>query len=98
MILEVVRLKIRNGLEPEFEKGITDSLPLFDAAKGCHGMQVVRSIEEPNVYYCLVQWETVEDHTELFQKSPAYQRLFELIGGSIDGDVEATHCRQIIET
>jgi heme-degrading monooxygenase HmoA len=98
MILEVVRLRIKNGLEKEFEDGITASLPLFEAAKGCHGMKVVRSIEEPNVFYCLVKWDTVEDHTELFQKSPAYQQLFELIGNSIDGGVDATHCSEIAET
>lgn len=98
MILEVVRLKARNGHEKSFEDGIEASLPLFKAAPGCHGISVVRSIEQPDVFYCLVKWETVEAHTEMFQKSPAYEQLFAHIGASIDGDVDATHCHYVVES
>lgn len=95
MILEVVKLKIKAGFEEAFEEGINAALPLFDAARGCGGIETVRSIEQPSVFYCLVKWDSVEDHTEGFQKSPAYERLFDLIGVSIEGDVDATHCEYI---
>lgn len=95
MILEIVKLNIKPGLEQSFEDGIGAALPLFKAAKGCGGIETLRSIEHPNVYYCLVKWDSVEDHTEGFQKSPEYKQLFDLIGASIEGDVEATHADYI---
>jgi heme-degrading monooxygenase HmoA len=96
MILELVKLNVKDGSEEEFEIAIEAALWLFRNAEGCHGMEVLRSIEHPRVYYCLVKWATVAHHTEKFQKSPAYRKLFELIGETIERDVDATHCEYVV--
>lgn len=93
MILEVVRIKTKANFSEKFESGMARARALFDAAEGYQGMDIVRSIEYPDTYFCLVKWNSVEDHTEKFQKSASYQKLFELIGDSIDGGVDAMHCQ-----
>ena len=37
--------------------------PIFRRAKGCHGMELSRSIEKPQRYRLFVKWATVESHT-----------------------------------
>ena len=98
MILELVRITAKKGAEEVFAKGMEDALPLFQAAEGCHGIEVVRSVENPQQFFCLVKWETIEAHTEKFQKSPEYEELFKLIGPAIDGDVEASHCEFVVQS
>lgn len=98
MILELVELRTKPGSENDFVVGMTAALPLFQAAPGCHGIDVVRSEENPQTFFCLVKWDSVEAHTEQFQKSPAYQTLFGLIGEAIDGDVAASHCSYAVST
>lgn len=98
MIVEVVRLVVREGLEAKFEEGIKAAFPFFDAAPGCYGMRVLRSIEEPDVYICLVEWESVSHHVDGFQKSEDYKKLFDLIASALNGGVEATHCDLVGQT
>ncbi|APZ53864.1 antibiotic biosynthesis monooxygenase family protein [Salipiger abyssi] len=96
MILELVEIRTKPGSESVFADGMTAALPLFQAAPGCHGIEVVRSKENPQTFFCLVKWDSVEDHTEKFQKSPAYETLFGLIGEAIDGGVAASHCDYVV--
>ncbi|MBN9887104.1 antibiotic biosynthesis monooxygenase family protein [Salipiger abyssi] len=92
MILEVVEIRTKPGSEDVFAEGMKAALPLFQAAPGFHGIDVMRAKEKPQTFFCLVKWDSVEAHTEQFQKSPAYETLFGLIGEAIDGGVAALHC------
>ena len=40
---------------------------------GFVSLQVARGIERPGCFLLLAEWETLEDHTEGFRRSPAYQ-------------------------
>ena len=72
MIVEHGVLPIRPGREAEFEAAFAKARPLISAQPGFLGISMSRSIESPNLYLLLVQWETVEDHTEGFRKSPEF--------------------------
>ena len=41
---------------------------------GFISLSLSRSIESPSTYLLLVEWETLEDHTEGFRGSPEYQQ------------------------
>ena len=51
-----------------------EALPLFMAAKGCHGVQLHRGVEDPGNYTLMVRWATLEDHTVGFRQSAQYQQ------------------------
>ena len=46
----------------EFETGVRTALPLFTRARGFKSLALHRSIEKPQRYRLLIQWETLESH------------------------------------
>ena len=92
MILEVADLYIKPGQEAGFEAafkiGAAESLAL---AKGYHGQELLRSADTPNRYKLFVRWDSVADHTEGFQKSPAFQVWRSHVRPFFDGKPEVDH-------
>ena len=80
MILEIVRLEIKPGLEEQFETNLAKAAPLFRRAKGCGGLAIRRSVEKPSQYWLLIRWETVENHTVDFAGSPDFKEFSALVG------------------
>jgi quinol monooxygenase YgiN len=75
MILEIAELKIKPGVEAEFERNVAAGIEIFRNAKGCRGMALRRSPEEaPGEYRLLVLWQTVENHTVDFRGSDDFQK------------------------
>jgi heme-degrading monooxygenase HmoA len=57
MITEIAQIDVKPGMESEFEAGVKSAAPVFKRAKGCHGLELQRSIEKPNRYRLLVKWQ-----------------------------------------
>ncbi|MEZ4519285.1 MAG: antibiotic biosynthesis monooxygenase [Chloroflexota bacterium] len=79
MILEVAKLQIRDGQTAEFETAFARAQSIIAAMPGYISHQLHRSIETPDQYLLLVEWETLEDHTEGFRQSPQYQEWKRLL-------------------
>ena len=47
MITEIAQIDVKPGMEADFETGVKNAAPIFKRAKGCHGMELRRSIEKP---------------------------------------------------
>ncbi|MDR7036208.1 quinol monooxygenase YgiN [Methylobacterium sp. BE186] len=73
MILEIAQIDVRPGAEAAFEAGIREASAIFRAAKGCRSFTVRRSVEKPQRYRLLIEWETLEAHTEDFTGSQAWK-------------------------
>lgn len=69
MILEIAQIDVKAGMEAAFEAGIAEAAALFQRAKGCRSFAVRRSVEKPQRYRLLIEWETLEDHTVGFMQS-----------------------------
>jgi heme-degrading monooxygenase HmoA len=80
MIFEIAAIEVKAGEEAAFEAAVAKAVPLFRRAKGCLGMDLQRSIEEPSQYRLVVKWETVEDHTVHFRGSEEFQEWRRLAG------------------
>lgn len=80
MIFEIAQIEVKPGKEAEFEQGVAKAAPLFKSAKGCHGMRLLKSIEQPTHYSLVVTWETLEDHTVHFRNSDAFPQWRALVG------------------
>ncbi|MGO4856884.1 antibiotic biosynthesis monooxygenase family protein [Arthrobacter sp. 2MCAF14] len=74
MILEHAILPVRPGSESDFEEAFRTAQPLISRQPGFRSLSISRSIESPNLYLLLVEWDSVEDHTEGFRGSADYEQ------------------------
>ncbi|WP_201841907.1 antibiotic biosynthesis monooxygenase family protein [Microvirga zambiensis] len=80
MVLEIAEIEVKPGMEAEFEASAAKATELLQRAKGCQGMELHRSIENPTRYRLFVRWATLEDHTVHFRGSPDFQEWRKLVG------------------
>jgi heme-degrading monooxygenase HmoA len=79
VVLEVAVLNVRPGSQREFESAFAQAEPIISGSSGYISHQLQRCLETPNRYLLLVNWRTLEDHTQGFRESSAYQRWRELL-------------------
>jgi heme-degrading monooxygenase HmoA len=79
VILEVATLDVRPGQESRFEAAFAEAQLIIAAMPGYLGHELQRCIEKPNRYLLLVRWRRLEDHTEGFRGSAAYQEWKRLL-------------------
>jgi heme-degrading monooxygenase HmoA len=73
MILEVADIHTPEGEQAGFEQAIRRGLDtVLSTSPGFRGYEVRQSIEEPNRYLLMIQWESLEDHTVRFRESELY--------------------------
>ena len=73
MILEHALLPVRPGQEADFEGAFATARDIISAVPGFRNLTLSRCLERPGVYLLLVEWDRLEDHTEGFRGSPAYE-------------------------
>lgn len=79
MITEHAILAVTPGEEPAFEVAFSEARPIISSMPGFIALSLSRSVETPNHYLLLVEWNTLEDHTIGFRGSTDYQRWRELL-------------------
>ena len=72
MITEHALLEVVPGREHEFVTAMERAKSIIAASPGFHSLRVERCLERPNCFLLLVQWESLEDHTQGFRGSQAY--------------------------
>lgn len=73
MITEHAVLEVVPGRENEFMAAMEQAKALIAGSPGFAGLRVERCVERPSCFLLLVEWERLEDHTEGFRGSPAYE-------------------------
>jgi heme-degrading monooxygenase HmoA len=73
MITEHALLEVFPGQEDAFVEAMSKAKVLIAASPGFVSLRVERCLERPNCFLLLVEWETLEDHTEGFRSSDRYQ-------------------------
>lgn len=79
MITEHALLSVRPGMEDAFEKAFDKAKSIVGSMPGFQGLRLSRCIESPATYLLLVEWARLEDHTEGFRGSAAYQEWRRLL-------------------
>jgi quinol monooxygenase YgiN len=97
MITEIAQIDVKPGTEAEFEKGVKAAVPLFRRAKGCHGMELRRSIEKPTRYRLFVGWDTIENHTEDFRGSADFQEWRKLVAHCFASPPDVEHVSEVVK-
>ena len=84
MILEHAELSVTPGREAEFEAAFRSAAPIISGSPGFRRLLLSRCLERENVFLLLVEWNSLEDHTEGFRGSPGYQEWRRLLHGFYD--------------
>ena len=72
--MEQAVLEVQPGREAEFEAAFGVARSIISASPGFVSLRLLRGIESSSRYLLLVEWETLEDHTDGFRKSAGYEK------------------------
>ena len=97
MFLEIAQIDVKAGMEAEFEAAVQKATPLFKRAKGCGGVLLWRSVEQPARYRLVVQWATVENHTVDFRGSADFQEWRACVGHCFESPPVVEHTAQVFK-
>lgn len=79
MILESAYLQVKRGQTAAFETAFREASSIIASMKGYISHDLHKCMEDETLYLLLVQWETLEDHTEGFRGSEEYQEWKRLL-------------------
>ena len=91
MIYEIARIKVKPGLESDFEKALKVLASGLKRAKGCHGSEFHRSVDQPGTYHDIARWETVANHMVDFRNTPDWAEWARLSRPCFDGAPALDH-------
>lgn len=91
MVLEIAEFNIQPGQEEDFVAAFREARPLVEATEGFRSARMTRGIESSSTFVLLVEWDTLEAHTQNFRKSDRYPRWRALIGPYFAGDPVVRH-------
>lgn len=98
MILEHALLPVLPGREEDFEAAFAEAKALIASMEGFRGLTLSRCLERQNTYLLLVEWETLEDHTEGFRGSQAYLQWRDLLHGFYEPMPVVEHFTEVHRT
>ncbi|WP_422474374.1 antibiotic biosynthesis monooxygenase family protein [Endozoicomonas sp. ALB032] len=96
IILEVTILDVKPGQEVGFERAFVQAQDTIASIKGYFYHQLQKRLEKDSLYLLLVNWETLEDHTEGFRGSEEYQDRKRLLHHFYDPFPEVDHYTQTL--
>ncbi|HEY9416867.1 MAG TPA: antibiotic biosynthesis monooxygenase [Pseudonocardia sp.] len=91
MVLEIARFAVLAGRENDFVAAFHEARGLLAATVGFRSARMTRGVESPSRFVLIVEWDSLEAHTENFRKSDRFPRWRELIGPFFDGDPDVEH-------
>jgi heme-degrading monooxygenase HmoA len=95
VVLEHALLPVRPGQEAAFESAFAQARPIIEAVPGFRRLSLSRCLERASTYLLLVEWRSLEDHTEGFRGSPGYERWRELLHHHYDPFPTVEHFAEV---
>jgi heme-degrading monooxygenase HmoA len=95
LVLEIAQLQVRPGETAAFEAAFRQAQGILADSTGYVSHQLQRCIEDEQRYALLVQWQTLEDHTQGFRGSPGYQEWRALLHHFYDPAPRVEHFRPV---
>jgi heme-degrading monooxygenase HmoA len=91
MVLEVGLIDVLPGQEDAFAAAYRRAHPILAGTPGCRSVRMTSGIESPARFVLLVEWDSVEAHSENFRGTERFARWRELIGGYFAGPPLVEH-------
>jgi heme-degrading monooxygenase HmoA len=96
VITEHALLDVVPGRELEFVDAMGRAKSLIAASPGFVSLRVERCLEQPSRFLLLVEWERLEDHTEGFRGSSAYEEWRAALHHFYDPFPVVEHFEQVV--
>ncbi len=96
MVFEIAEIRVLPGHEAPFEAAVQEAAPLFRRARGCRAMELQRTVEAPEVYRLVVEWETLDDHMVHFRGSADFQEWRRLVGPHFASAPAVQHTARVL--
>lgn len=71
--IEVTSFEVSEGSKSAFQRALTNALPILMRQSGYISHEFGVSVERADLFWLIVHWERLEDHTEGFRKSAAFE-------------------------
>ena len=97
MILEHALLTVDPSRRADFEAAFGQAKALIAAMPGFRRLSLSHCLEQDGGYLLLVEWDRLEDHTEGFRGSPAYQEWRALLHHFYDPFPLVHHYTTVLE-
>jgi heme-degrading monooxygenase HmoA len=81
MVTEKAILEVNPSQTDEFEAAFAKAILMLDASPGSHNARLERCVERPSRYQLVVDWDSLDAHTEIFRNSPLYEQFRDLLIG-----------------
>ena len=98
MIIELVEMDVKPGSEAAFETAFGPAIELVRRSKGCLSARLLHGIENPSRFRVVVEWETLEDHTEGFRGSPDHTLFRDIIRPYVVRSAPTEHHTVVLQT
>lgn len=95
-VLEVAYLDVKEGQQQKFAAVMERASPLIAASEGYISHQVKSCVEKSNRFLLLVDWVSVEHHTEGFKQSDQYREWSKLLHDFYDPFPEVWHFKHVV--
>ena len=74
MIIEHVHLQIKADQSTGFEQAFQQAKEIIHPMSGLNAVQLIKNTNDEHRYILMIFWDRLEDHTEGFRQSEAYQQ------------------------
>jgi heme-degrading monooxygenase HmoA len=95
MVLEIADIRVTPGTEDEFADAVREGIRYVADTPGFRTAKLTRSVESPSRFVLLIEWDSLEAHTEGFRGSENFGRWRGLIGPFLDGDPHVEHVDEV---
>src|SRR5579883_539823 len=96
MVTEVAVFQAVPGKEDAFAQGILRGAEVIRRDAGCRSVTIQRCIEDPARFLLVIQWDSLEAHTEGFRKSPLFAEYRSHINGLFAEGSPIVHHYEVI--
>jgi heme-degrading monooxygenase HmoA len=96
MVTEIAQIDVKPGMEREFEQGVEEARQHFRRGKGFRSMGLLRSIEKPQRYRLMIEWDTLESHIKEFYGSDDWKAWRALVAHCFAGPPEVDHSNTVL--
>ncbi|OHV39567.1 MULTISPECIES: antibiotic biosynthesis monooxygenase family protein [Pseudofrankia] len=73
-VTEIARFNVKPGTESDFIAAYHTVRHEIATSPGCRSMRMSRGVESPSSFVLIVEWDSLEAHTEGFRGSDGYGR------------------------
>jgi quinol monooxygenase YgiN len=89
-VLEVAVIPVNNSAGAQAAHAIVTGAELVNSDHRCHGVTVIRGVEEPDKIILLIEWASIEAH-HAFRDSNTYRQYRATIQDHLSGTPTFSH-------